>query len=90
MLSTHDLESSGRIGKEIAERIRRSTSKVAGWFASLQNSHSQSRSVSRNGSKRVPLADELEEHIGEANLDLLDSDMVFADKFKVDQVVILF
>ena len=84
MISAHDSDDSGNIGKEIADRLLRSTSKIAGWFASLQNSHS--RSASRNGSKRNPLINELEGHIGEASLELLDADVVFADKFKVDQV----
>ena len=87
MISAHDSDGSGTIGKEIAGRILRQTSKIAGWFASLQNS--RSKSASRNGSKRIPLANELGGQIDEATLEVLDSDLVFADKFKVDQVVIL-
>ena len=88
MLCANVSDGSMKIGKEIAGRILRQTSKIAGWFASLQNS--RSRSASRNGSKRLlPLTNEIEGHIDEASLELLESDVVFADKFKVDQVVFL-
>ena len=79
MIDTNNSDGSGNIGRAL-----KSTTKIAGWFASLQLS--PSRSASRNNSKRNPLIEELERHIDETSLELLDNDIVFADKFKVDQV----
>ena len=60
--------------------------RIAGWYASLQRSKSESRNSKGSKSKRNILADELGPHIDILSLELLDSDMVFADKFKIDQV----
>ena len=62
--------------------------RIAGWYASLQRSKSESRHSRDKGSKskRNILADELGHDVDLQGLELLDSDMVFADKFKIDQV----
>ena len=87
MIDTKISDDSGSIGRERALKVLKSATKIAGWLASLQRS--QSRSASRRGSSRNQL--QLHEPEGEGQNDipslaLLDSDVVMADKFKVDQV----
>ena len=56
---------------------------IAGWYASLHRSKSESQG---SKSKRNIVDDELGPLVDLSSLELKDSDVVHADKFKCDQV----
>ena len=89
MIVAKTSDGSGGMGREAAGRVLISATKVAGWIASLQRSHSRSMST---GSRRISRLHEpeAEGHNDVSSLALLDSDIVVADKFKVDQVMMIY
>ena len=89
MIVAKTSDGSGGMGREAAGRVLITATKIASWIALLQRSHS--RNASRASSRRISRLHEpeAEGHNDESSLALLDSDVFVADKFKVDQVMMI-
>ena len=89
MIVAKTSDGSGGMGGEAAGRVMKSAKIIASWIALLQRSHS--RSMSRTGSHRNSRLHEpeAEGHNDASSLALLDSDVFLADKFKIDQVMVI-